>query len=39
MFYPRENSVLTLYFALVIMGVVGKSDSGDFLFRFEPTAK
>ena len=33
MFYPRQNSVLTLYFALGIMGVVGTADIGAFQFR------
>ena len=39
MFYPRQNSVLTLYFALGIMGVVGTADIGAFQFRIQPTAK
>ena len=39
MFYPRQNSVLTLYFALGIMGVVGTADIGAFQLRIQPTAK
>ena len=39
MFYPRQNSVLTLYFALGIMGVVGTADIGAFQLRVQPTAK
>ena len=39
MFYSRQNSVLTLYFALGIMGVVGTADIGAFQFRIQPTAK
>ena len=38
-FYPRQNSVMTLYFALGIMGVVGMPDIGAFQFAIEPTAK
>ena len=39
MFYPRQKSVLTLYFALGIMGMVGMPDIGAFQSRIQPTAK
>ena len=39
MFYPRQNSVQTLYFALGTMEVVGTADIGGFLFQIQPTAK
>ena len=39
MFYPLQNPVLTLYFALGIMGMVGMSDIGAFPFRIQYTAK
>ena len=39
MFYPRQNSVLTLYFALGIIGVVGTADIGAFQFRIQSSAK
>ena len=39
MFYPRQNSVLTLYFALGILRMVGMPDIGAFQFRIQPTPK
>ena len=39
MFYPRQNSLLTLYFALGIMGVIGTADIGAFQFQIQHTAK
>ena len=39
MFYSRQNSVLTLYFALGMMGVIGRADFGAFQFQIQPTAK
>ena len=39
MFYPRQNSVLTLYFALGMMGVIGTAGIGALQFQIQPTAK
>ena len=39
MFYPRQNSVLILYFALGMMGVIGTADFGAFQFQIQPTTK
>ena len=39
MFYSRQKSVQTVYFASVMMGVVGMTDFGAFQFQIQPTAK
>ena len=39
MFYSRQKSVQTVYFASGMMGVVGMTDFGAFQFQIQPTAK
>ena len=39
MFYPRQNTVLGLYFASGIMGVIGTDSIATFQIYIEPTVK